>query len=567
MTITNKNQERNILIFLGLWALINLLQSALTEVHADEAYYWMYSRFLDWGYFDHPPMVALFIKAGDALFHEPLGLRLMTVLTSTLSVWLLWKMLKPYAENARLFILLFSSIVLFHVYGFITTPDAPLGFFIILFFYIYRRYQREDQLKWAVLLALVIAGLLYSKYHALLILFFTVISNLKLLGRWTFWLIVIGAALLFAPHIWWQAEHSYPSFYYHIIDRSASPYRLDFTTGYLLAQLLLAGPLTGWFLYRKAAMRKSSDGFLRAVKFNFFGIFVFFLISTLKGRVEAHWTLPGMLCLFILAYIALAQEKERRWLGALLVVNIALVALVRLFLVVPVPALQKIPVVAYYFNNRQWAGEIREKAGELPVIFYDSFQDPSRYNYYTNTTKGFAYNSRNYRKNQYDIWPLEDSIRYHSAYLVTQQSQGLGAEDTLNTAKGIWYGTRLDQVRIYQKAVVTSSGIPASWRSGQPVTLKIRIRNPYEQPMKLDNTGQEYKCYLEYGYLKEGTLSDFKRVETSFHGLTIAPGATAELSGTIVAPDRPGKYKLVFSLRTEPFRGGRNSDMIPVEVR
>ncbi len=37
-------------VFLGTWFLINLLQALFTGLHPDEAYYWMYSKFLDWGY-------------------------------------------------------------------------------------------------------------------------------------------------------------------------------------------------------------------------------------------------------------------------------------------------------------------------------------------------------------------------------------------------------------------------------------------------------------------------------------------------------------------------------------
>ena len=44
-------------ILLAIWVLADLLQAIFTPVHADEAYYALYGRFLDWGYYDHPPMV------------------------------------------------------------------------------------------------------------------------------------------------------------------------------------------------------------------------------------------------------------------------------------------------------------------------------------------------------------------------------------------------------------------------------------------------------------------------------------------------------------------------------
>ena len=53
-------------IALGAAAFRFLLFRGL-DLYADEAYYWMWSRRLAIGYFDHPPMVAWLIRAGTAL--------------------------------------------------------------------------------------------------------------------------------------------------------------------------------------------------------------------------------------------------------------------------------------------------------------------------------------------------------------------------------------------------------------------------------------------------------------------------------------------------------------------
>ena len=45
-------------LFLAALGILNLLQAGFTTLNNDEAYYWMYSKFLAWGYFDHPPMIA-----------------------------------------------------------------------------------------------------------------------------------------------------------------------------------------------------------------------------------------------------------------------------------------------------------------------------------------------------------------------------------------------------------------------------------------------------------------------------------------------------------------------------
>lgn len=569
MLETKRRTEQTLFVFLGLWTLINIIQASFVEVHADEAYYWVYSRFLDWGYFDHPPMVALFIKIGDLLFPSTLGLRLLTVITSTLSVYLLWKIVSRYTPNIKLFILLFSSIVLFHVYGFITSPDAPLFFFTVLFLYVYQRYAEADKFKWAFLLALVIAGMLYSKYHAILILFFTIISNFKLLKRPTFWFVVIVSIVAFIPHIWWQIQNNYPSFYYHVIDRSSAYYKFGFTTEYIIAQLALAGPLIGWFLYKAAISFKPAEGdaFMRAVKFNCIGIFIFFLISTLKGRVEAHWTLPAMICLLIIAYVAMARYSIPKWFERLAIVNILLIVLVRLILIFPIDALRKIKVVDYYFGNQVWAKEIEKKAGDAPVIFFNSFQVPSRYNFYTRSTHGFGYDSRYYRKNQYDIWPLEDRLRNKRVYLITAHDLALGVTDTILSSKRVDYGTWIDDVRTYQKVSVNPVVMPVDSKVGEMITLDLKITNPYEEVISLGNAGQKWKCYLEYGFKLGPDLGDFKAVDADIENVVIEPKQSVVVKARVQIPTEPGKYKMIFSLRTDPFEGSRNSNMIAIEVK
>src|SRR6201988_2216965 len=95
-SIDQKNSDKLIWYFLLGWTILNAVQAYTLEVHADEAYYWLYSRFLDWGYFDHPPMVAIFIRIGDSLIHSELGVRLMTVLSSTVSLYVLWRIVRQY---------------------------------------------------------------------------------------------------------------------------------------------------------------------------------------------------------------------------------------------------------------------------------------------------------------------------------------------------------------------------------------------------------------------------------------------------------------------------------------
>jgi hypothetical protein len=264
----------------------------------------------------------------------------------------------------------------------------------------------------------------------------------------------------------------------------------------------------------------------------------------------------------------MARKPLPKWFERLAMVNIGLIILVRLMLIVPIDAVKKVKVVDYYFGTEQWAKQIHEKAGDYPVIFNNSFQTPSRYNYYTRSTKGFSYDSRYYRKNQYDIWPLEDSLRNSKAYFVLPDSHGDSVkQDTINTRKGVFYGLWIDKVRMYQKVSVNPVVVPEEWKSGEVKTLKLKITNPYNESISFGNAGETWKCYLEYAFKRGDNMDEFKPVLADIENIKIGAGASVEVEAAIKAPVDAGKYKMILSLRTEPFSGGRNSNMIGVDVK
>jgi len=179
----------------------------------------MYSKNLDWGFYDHPPAVALMIKAGYFLFENAFGLRLVNVLTGCISLFLLWKICSKYGEDFLLFVSLISGIIIFHAYGFIVVPDGPLLASTIFYFWALDKYLNSDKIKYILILALSISLMLYSKYHGFLILLFTIIAAPKLLAKKSFWLVTLCSVILFLPHIIWQVKNSYPPLQYHLLGR------------------------------------------------------------------------------------------------------------------------------------------------------------------------------------------------------------------------------------------------------------------------------------------------------------------------------------------------------------
>src|SRR5688572_18526729 len=131
-------------IFYGAWLLLNLVQSAATGLIDDEAYYWVYSQFPAWGYFDHPPMVAILIKAGHSIFANELGVRLFFAIMSTIAVWMIEKLLPE--KDDLLFYTVMLSMGVLQIGGIIAIPDTPLIFFTVLYFYQYKKFIEKPDL-------------------------------------------------------------------------------------------------------------------------------------------------------------------------------------------------------------------------------------------------------------------------------------------------------------------------------------------------------------------------------------------------------------------------------------
>src|SRR6201991_2428657 len=67
---------------LAIMALVGLrlIAAAVTPITFDEAYYWMWSKHLAGGYYDHPPLVAVVIRLGTMIAGDTeFGVRLVSI--------------------------------------------------------------------------------------------------------------------------------------------------------------------------------------------------------------------------------------------------------------------------------------------------------------------------------------------------------------------------------------------------------------------------------------------------------------------------------------------------------
>jgi 4-amino-4-deoxy-L-arabinose transferase-like glycosyltransferase len=188
----------------------------------DEAHYWVYTKFLDFSYFDHPPFIAYIIKISTLIFgNTEFAVRFPAVVIFFFSCWLFFICIRKLYDDKTAFIgvLLLNFLPVFSFLGsVISIPDSPLAFFWLLEFLIFIKIIQEGNKNLWYLLGIVNGLALLSKYNGIFLVF-SIFAFLVLSVENRFWLkrkepyfTAIIAGVVFSPVIIWNCLNHWVSF-------------------------------------------------------------------------------------------------------------------------------------------------------------------------------------------------------------------------------------------------------------------------------------------------------------------------------------------------------------------
>lgn len=531
---------------LAVWVMLNLIQAAFTDISNDEAYYALWGQHLDWGYFDHPPMVALFTLLSRLLASGTLGVRLMTVFAQALALWLVWRLLEESSPKASMgmdavgsFFIAAASMFMFAALGFVTTPDVPLLLFAAMFLLAYRRFlQRNDGLN-LLLLSVSMAGMVYSKYQSALVIAFVVLSNPALLLNFRFWLSGLLALVMLSPHAWWQYSHDFPSFQYHLVARNAA-FKWGYFLEYLPNQMAVFNPLTLGLVVYVLVKRRTADAFERGLRFLIVGFLLFFWMMAFRGHVEPHWTVVASLPMLVLLVKAAGEQARiKRFLHTWVLGSLVLVGVARVALVIPATA------SVAGFNTAPTYKAIELVAGEVPVVFGSSFQKPSLYTFHTGHKSTTVSSLRN-RRTQFDLWQWERDLEGQRVFVCARvegksQLYQVGAQ----TVEGFF----VDAFRATQRLAVNTD-LPESSLSapGDTLTVLVTVTNPYPYTVLADDRVMPVRVAPWLVLRKELVPCDVLSWPAQ-GDLNLAPGASVTAPMVFVVPGdvATGSYQLTIT--------------------
>lgn len=287
--------------------LLRLFWINYSSLFVEEAYYWNYAQHLDFGYLDHPPMIAVLIKIGTSIFGtNEFGVRSAIILCEVIALFFSIKLTNLIVKGAGIYTIpLFMILPFFFLHSVFMTPDEPLtACWAGALYCLYRALVLNQSKYWYLAGVFIGLGML-SKYSiallgpAAMIYIFMIPAARTWLTRKEPYLGALIAALLFTPVIYWNATHEWASFAFQSTRRLQDHYHFSFhhTVGLLLFFLMPPGLVGLWYLVRDNSINTSlleikSRRFLQI--FTLFPLSIFSLFS-LTHEIKFHWIGPSLL--------------------------------------------------------------------------------------------------------------------------------------------------------------------------------------------------------------------------------------------------------------------------------
>ena len=300
---------------------LRLVYAGSVEMMPEETYYWNYSRHLDFGYLDHPPMVAWLIRAATAIFGQTeFGVRAGALCCGAVTSIFVYKLARNlFGEAAALAALLLTqALPYFFLSGLLMTPDAVMVAAWAGSLYFLERALLGGQSRAWLFAGLCLGIGMISKYSIALVGAAAVAFMLwdRESRRW--WrrpepyLAALLALAIFSPVIIWNAQHDWASFAFQTSRRLAEKpqFALHKLIGSILVLITPMGALAAVALLRRPAesidarviRRRRLTGLAILIPLSVFAAF------SLRHEVKLDWT--GALWTAALPAMAFAMIKH-----------------------------------------------------------------------------------------------------------------------------------------------------------------------------------------------------------------------------------------------------------------
>ena len=310
------------LVIAGLASLLLRHYIANTfPITGDEAFFYWWGVYRDWGYYDHPPMVGWLIAAmratlGDSLWSIRLPVVLLPLATGA-ALW--WALSKVDRVRAAWAVALFWLAPLNWINTLITT-DTPLIFWSVLSAATLLRAEQRERFDRATFGLYALSGVFIgcaflSKYFAVVLgLTYTAYFFIYRRDRLAGFALLVACSLPFAAvNIGYNASHGWPNIMFNVYNRNEGAvfeWRKPLMYAGMMSYLITPAALWVAFKHRKAmASVGSASSTHRLLACLVVVPLLFFALLSGKKVIGLHWVLSFYPFGFALLAFALPLEK------------------------------------------------------------------------------------------------------------------------------------------------------------------------------------------------------------------------------------------------------------------
>jgi len=299
--------------FLAIIAIVTIARIVLSlwiPIKNDEAYYVQWARHLDYGYYDHPPMIGWLLWLMSWVSDSLIWYRMIPLGAGLVATWIAYRLTKDaYGENQARFAAVLFALSPSNLWLVFFSNDGPLLIFLMISVLFFQRATKEERNSLALVSGLFLGLAFLTKYLAVIVgigyLVFALLKDRKKrliqVG-----LVVVGVLPFALQHLYYNYYHCWETFNFHLFIRNADThFGIGNFLGYLVGLLLVLTPWAVWvFLRHRKKFPTPGDSPL--ITIIWVSVAVFGLIS-LKSIIGLHFLLVFSPLIYV--YVAAAVDR------------------------------------------------------------------------------------------------------------------------------------------------------------------------------------------------------------------------------------------------------------------
>jgi 4-amino-4-deoxy-L-arabinose transferase-like glycosyltransferase len=323
--------KKKTFLLIAVATLVRCITASSIGLGNDEVYYRMYAQYLQWNYFDHPPMVGWLIRftTADLFFDNKFFIRLGAIISAAATTWFFFLSGKKLNNDYTGFLaaIIYTATVYGSVIaGIFILPDSPqmvcwaAGLYLlidIVQFNLTDKYAKRKIILFGFTMGLGMLCKIHTSFLWLGFLLYIIFYNRQWLRQPALYISGIITVLFFYPVIKWNIDNNFVTYLYHSnrVNIAGGGFDITSLVTFTAGQVMYYNPVIFFFIIAAtvAAFKNKLQILLSEKRLLLLCSLPLIIIATfisLFKNVLPHWTGPAYSGLILLTACYFSTSKN-----------------------------------------------------------------------------------------------------------------------------------------------------------------------------------------------------------------------------------------------------------------